>query len=248
MKDASGQVVTWNVKPCAYASVFLAVTVAWSVSVVQAAPLDVGFDADVVVNVADGATRTQTEAVRQEGASHIIKTGGGTWSLPLTAFRQRDPFNIGVRGGTLALSKGNLAPTVAKPTAVLNRAALWISTMDDNGQRSSKLVVTNGTDDTAYVARWCDERETNVASPTRRYCVTDWSSNEFCRVGMFGVDALYVERDGLPAVYCNGYSSGKYLLIEKDGAFAEITTIRDIFCVFAMVDTYGYLLANPWDY
>ncbi len=248
MKDASGQVVTWNVKSCAYARVFLLVAIAWSVPVVQAAPLDVGFDADVVVNVADGTTRTQTEAVRQEGASHIIKTGGGTWSLPLTAFRQRDPFNIGVRGGTLALSKGNLAPTVAKPTAVLNRAALWISTMDDNGQRSSKLVVTNGTDDTAYVARWCDERETNVASPTLRYCVTDWSSNEFCRVGMFGVDALYVERDGLPAVYCNGYSSGKYLLIEKDGAFAEITTIRDIFCVFAMVDTYGYMLANTWDY
>ena len=220
---------------------FSAMTV-WK-STVWAAPLDVGFDEDMVVKVADGTTQTQTEAVRQEGASHIIKTGGGTWSLPLTAFRQRTPFNIGVRGGTLALSKGNLAPTVAKPTAVLNRAALWISTMDDNGQRSSKLVVTNGTDDTAYVARWCDERETNVASPTLRYCVTDWSSNEFCRVGMFGVDALYVERDGLPAVYCNGYSSGKYLLIEKDGAFAEITTIRDIFCVFAMVDTYGYMLA-----
>ena len=248
MRDASGQVVTWNVKSCAYARVFLLVAIAWSVPVVQAAPLDVGFDADVVVNVADGATRTQTEAVRQEGASHIIKTGGGTWSLPLTAFRQRDPFNIGVRGGTLALSKGNLAPTVAKPTAVLNRAALWISTMDDNGQRSSKLVVTNGTDNTAYVARWCDERETDVSSPTLRYCVTDWSLEQYCKPGMFGVDALYLEREGLPAVYCNGYSSGKYLLIEKDGAFAEITTIRDIFCVFAMVDTYGYLLANTWDY
>ncbi|MBR0504531.1 MAG: hypothetical protein IJJ84_03925, partial [Kiritimatiellae bacterium] len=118
MEETNEKVVTRDVKPCAYASVFLAVTVAWSVSVVQAAPLDVGFDADVVVNVADSATRTQTEAVRQEGASHIIKTGGGTWSLPLTAFRQRTPFNIGVRGGTLALSKGNLAPTVAKPTAV----------------------------------------------------------------------------------------------------------------------------------
>ncbi len=215
-----------------------------AVSSVQAAPLDVGFDADVVVNVADGTTRTQTEAVRQEGASHIIKTGGGTWSLPLTAFRQREPFNVGVRGGTLALSKGSLAPTVAKPTAVLNRAALWISTMDDNGQRSSKLVVTNGTDDTAYVARWCDERETDVANPTFRYCVTQWSYEQYCQAGMFGVDAIYMERDGLPAVYCNGYKSGKQLHIYKDGVFDEITTIRDIFCVFAMVDTYGYLLAN----
>ena len=222
--------------------VFSAMTV-WKTTV-WAAPLDVGFDEDVVVKVADGTTQTQTEAVRQEGASHIIKTGGGTWSLPLTAFRQRTPFNIGVRGGTLALSKGNLAPTVAKPTAVLNRAALWISTMDDNGQRSSKLVVTNGTDDTAYVARWCDERETDVANPTLRYCVTAWSYEQYCQPGMFGVDALYVEREGLPAVYCNGYASGKQLLTYKDGAFNEINTIRDIFCVFAMVDTYGYMLAN----
>ena len=212
------------------------------------APLDVGFDEDVVVKVPAGETRTQAEAVRQQGASHIIKTGDGTWALPVTAFRQRDPFNIGVRGGTLALSKGNLAPTVSKPTSVLNRAALWISTMDDNGQRSSKLVVTNGTDGTAYVARWCDERETDVDNPTFRYCVTDWSLEQYCKEGMFGVDALYVEREGLPAVYCNGYTSGKYLLIEQDGAFAEITTIRDIFCVFAMVDTYGYMLANTWDY
>ena len=118
------------------------------------APLDVGFDEDVVVKVPAGETRTQNEAVRQQGASHIIKTGDGTWALPVTAFRQRDPFNIGVRGGTLALSKGDLAPTVVRPTAVLNHAALWISTMDDNGQRSSKLVVPNGLDGTAYVARW----------------------------------------------------------------------------------------------
>ena len=46
--------------------VFSAMTV-WNTTV-WAAPLDVGFDEDVVVNVADGATRTQTEAVRQEGA------------------------------------------------------------------------------------------------------------------------------------------------------------------------------------
>ena len=211
---------------------------------VWGAPLDVGFDEDVVVKVPTGETRTQAEAVRQQGASHIIKTGGGTWSLPVTAFRQRDPFNIGVRGGTLALSKGNLAPTVAKPTAVLNRAALWISTMDDNGQRSSKLVVTNGTDGTSYVARWCDERETDVANPIFRYCVTDWSYEQYCQAGMFGVDAVYMERDGKPTVYCNGYKSGKQLHIYKDGAFNEIQTVRDIFCVFAMVDTYGYLLAN----
>ncbi len=230
---------------CALLSAAVALTGAHTA---RGAVLDVGFDEDVVVNVADGATRTQTEAVRQEGASHIIKTGGGTWSLPLTAFRQRTPFNIGVRGGTLSLSKGSLAPTFAKPTAVLNRAALWISTMDDNGQRSSKLVITNGTDDTAYVARWCDERETDVANPTLRYCVTDWSYEQYCPSDMYGVDALCVERDGRPAVYCNGYASGKYLLIKKDGAFSEITTIRDIFCVFAMVDTYGFMLANTWDY
>ena len=208
------------------------------------APLDVGFDEDVVVKVPAGETRTQAEAVRQQGASHIIKTGGGTWSLPLTAFRQRTPFDIGVRGGKLALSKGNLAPTVAKPTTVLNRAALWISTMDDNGDRSSKLVVTNGLDGTSYVARWCDERETDVANPIFRYCVTDWSATNYCKAGMFGVDAVYMEREGKPTVYCNGYKSGKYLLIQRDGAFDEIATIRDIFCVFAMVDTYGYLLAN----
>ena len=208
------------------------------------APLDVGFDADVVVKVPAGETRTQTDAVRQQGASHIVKTGDGTWALPVTAFRQRDPFNIGVRGGTLALSKGNLAPTVAKPTSVLNRAALWISTMDDNGQRSSKLVVTNGTDGTSYVARWCDERETDIANPTFRYCVTAWGYEQYCKAGMFGVDAIYTERDGLPTVYCNGYKSGKQLHIYKDGAFNEIQTVRDIFCVFAMVDTYGYLLAN----
>ena len=238
VRDMSDREIAFRNKVSAAVCLAIAAFPVWG------APLDVGFDEDVVVKVPAGETRTQTEAVRQQGASHIIKTGDGTWSLPLTAFRQRDPFDIGVRGGTLALSKGNLAPTVAKPTAVLNRAALWISTMDDNGDRSSKLVVTNGTDGTSYVARWCDERETDVANPTFRYCVTDWSATNYCKAGMFGVDAVYMEREGKPAVYCNGYKSGKYLLIQRDGVFDEIVTIRDIFCVFAMVDTYGYLLAN----
>ena len=64
----------------------------------RGAVLDVGFDEDVVVDVADGATRTQTEAVRQEGASHIIKTGGvkyagRSYSGTLTA--ERCPFLLG---------------------------------------------------------------------------------------------------------------------------------------------------------
>lgn len=238
-------------------SVVLAVCLA---ATLDAAEVNVGFRARAEVDVASGETLVQTDAVVQEGESRLFKTGAGTWQLPYTAFRQKQPFDVGVREGTLELSQGTLQPAVTRPTALLARAAFWISARDDAGNRSAKLVVTNGVSDGAvYVARWCDERETNVDVPTLRYAFPDWSDPEHWttypgeeNTGVYGEPPTYVVTNGAPGVYFGGYASGKYLQIQTmtvaggvtNRAFAEIACIRDIFCVHSPYKTFGYVLGN----
>lgn len=211
---------------------------------VGATEVNVGFRERVEVDVAEGQTLVQTDTVAQEGDSRLFKTGAGTWQLPFTAFRQKEPFDIGVRDGTLELSQGSLDPAVTKPTALLAKAAFWISAKDDDGNRSSKLVVTNGVSDGAsYVARWCDERETNTSAPRMLYGLPDWSYAQYTQV--FGIPCTYEVKDGQPSVYFAGYTSGKWMSIRNTaGNLNQIGGIRAIFCVHGAFATYGYLLAN----
>lgn len=204
--------------------------------------LAVGRDTRVEVDVAADATQEQMTPITQEGSSRILKTGDGTWKLPLTAFRQKGAFDIGVRDGTLELEKGALNPSYTKPTAILNQACFWISAKNDAGAKSASLVTTNGADGALYVARWCDERETNVESPTRYFCLPDWSYAAY--TSLRGVPPTYELKDGRASVYCGGYSSGKFLAIQKGGDYGELTGIREIFCVHGVFKTYGYLLGN----
>ena len=199
-------------------------------------------DGRVVVDVAAGETREQTVPIVQEGRSRLVKTGEGTWQLPLTAFRQNAPVDIQVRGGTVELTKGGMLPSYAKPTALLNRAQFWISAKDDTGNASDKVVVTNGPSGGAFVARWCDERETNLAAPTRRYADPAWSEAQYTSV--MGEPPTLEEKDGRPSVYFGGYTSGKFMPIMQNGQAAELSGIREIFCVHGAFSTYGYVLGN----
>lgn len=201
-----------------------------------------GFRARTEIDVAAGATRTETGVVHQEGASRIFKTGDGTWKLPVTAFRQRQPFDLGVRGGRLELTKGDLLPGAEKPTATLAKAALWLSATTDDGALSPKVVVTNGANGVRYVAKWCDERETNVNAPTGIYAFPAWSDPAYTT--LTGIPPTYETISGVPGVYFAGYTSGKCMVLKRGNAAHEISVIRDVFYVHGAYATMGYVLAN----
>lgn len=121
----------------------LSVSLGVSGETVNDAGTVVGFRGKVEVDVAEGQTRVETHPVVQEAESKLMKTGKGTWRLPIGAFRQSEAIDVGVRDGTLELTAETLDDGVSKPTAILSKASLWISTKDDNGAMSAKLALTD---------------------------------------------------------------------------------------------------------
>ena len=154
MKRTSEITSTRSGIPCVIAFALFAA------GVLPAADMYTGFRERSEVNVAEGTTLRHTGLMLQSGESVVNKTGKGTWQVPVESIRQKAPFDIRVREGSLRLTTGGATPEVAKPSALLNRAMFWLSAKGDDGERSAKLSVSNGTDGVTYLTRWCDERET----------------------------------------------------------------------------------------
>ena len=154
MKRTSEKTATRSGVPCVIAFALFAA------GALPAADMYTGFRERSEVNVAEGSTVQHTGFMLQSGESVVNKTGKGTWQVPVESIRQKAPFDIRVREGSLRLTTGGATPEVAKPSALLNRAMFWLSAKGDDGERSAKLSVSNGTDGVTYLTRWCDERET----------------------------------------------------------------------------------------
>ena len=185
----------------------VAVCVALAAMGGAAADLYTGFRERTEVNVAEGSTVQHAGLMLQSAESAVNKTGKGTWQVPVESIRQIDAFDFRVREGTLSLTTGGTAPTVAKPTELLNRAIFWLSAKDDAGDRSAKLAVSNGEDSVTYVTRWCDERETDTETPTRYYMECDWGDPNYG--SRQGTNVVYMVTNGIPSVWFGGYNSGR---------------------------------------
>ena len=215
---------------------------AFSAASLTAADMYTGFRERSEVNVAEGNTVQHTGFMLQSGESVVNKTGRGTWQVPVESIRQNEPFDIRVREGALKLTTGGATPEVAKPAALLNRAMFWLSAKGDDGERSAKLSVSNGTDGVTYLTRWCDERETDTETPTAYYMECDWGDPAYG--SRQGTNAVYMVTNGIPSVWMGGYNSGQMLRLRKDGANSSIRGIRDIFWVNGQYSINAYVIGN----
>ena len=223
-------------------AIFCTLTSVLLATALPAADMYTGFRERSEVNVAEGDTVQHTGFMLQSGESAVNKTGKGTWQVPVESIRQNEPFDIRVREGALKLTTGGTAPTVAKPTEVLARAAFWIAAKGDDGERSAKLVVSNGTDGVTYLTRWCDERETDVESPTSYYMENDWGDPAYG--SRQGTNVVYMVTNGFPSVWFGGYNSGQMVHVKKNGANSSLTNIRDIFWVNGQYTRNTYAIGN----
>ena len=236
MKRTSEITSTRSGIPCVIAFALFAA------GVLPAADMYTGFRERSEVNVAEGSTVQHTGFMLQSGESVVNKTGKGTWQVPVESIRQKAPFDIRVREGSLRLTTGGAAPEAAKPTALLNRAMFWLSAKGDDGERSTKLAVSNGTDGVTYLTRWCDERETDTENPTAYYMECDWGNPDYG--SRIGTNAVYMVTNGIPSVWMGGYNSGQMLRLRKDGANSSIRGIRDIFWVNGQYSINAYVIGN----
>ena len=236
MKRTSEKTATRSGVPCVIAFALFAA------GALPAADMYTGFRERSEVNVAEGNTVQHTGFMLQSGESVVNKTGKGTWQVPVESIRQKAPFDIRVREGSLRLTTGGATPEVAKPSALLNRAMFWLSAKGDDGERSAKLSVSNGTDGVTYLTRWCDERETDTETPTAYYMECDWGDPAYG--SRQGTNAVYMVTNGFPSVWMGGYNSGQMLRLRKNGANSSILGIRDIFWVNGQYSINAYVIGN----
>ena len=236
MKRTSEITSTRSGIPCVIAFALFAA------GVLPAADMYTGFRERTEVNVAEGTTLQHTGLMLQSAESAVNKTGKGTWQVPVGLIRQKDAFDFRVREGTLSLTTGGTAPTVAKPTELLNRAIFWLSAKDDAGDRSAKLAVSNGEDSVTYVTRWCDERETDTETPTRYYMECDWGDPNYG--SRQGTNVVYMVTNGIPSVWFGGYNSGQMLRLREAETNSFISNIRHIFWVNGQYTRNAYVIGN----
>ncbi len=203
------------------------------VAAALAADTFVGVGEVHTVKVDTDTTLADTLVVAPGGS--VVKTGAGTWTVPLANVPQRWPLTLGVREGTLAVQPddGSGAP-FPQPTEVLNRAAIWFDAS------AAGTVLTTNANDTAYLTAWLDVRETGNA--TDGYLFPRALPNLLPS----GLPPSLVEKEGTTAVYFGGYASGATTdwwtpagarLILKDN-------IRHVFLVHGVWDSYGFVLGT----
>ena len=213
---------------------FMAVGVAGFMTTAFAEAIFVGTGESRVVNVEEGQTVVQQDAVVVSSESRgLSKTGGGTWMLSGSKAVQTDPLAVTVGEGAVSLSLDeSAAPTVAAPTEILNKALIWFDAS------KAGTVHENGTDGVDY---WMDARENTAAAAGGTFSYTRAVSSRWLVDQVPTKDAY----EGHDVVNFGCKRSGRYMMfIKPDGTTNELTGIQSFFAVQAITNTWGYLLGG----
>ncbi|MDO5320313.1 MAG: hypothetical protein Q4G65_16925 [bacterium] len=197
-----------------------------------------------IVHVGTGTNTVQEGLVAQDAYMHSFsKTGAGNWVLPLDSIVQHNPFKVDIAEGTLELQSGSgTLPAMDEPTAVLQKAAVWLEAS------TNVALAANGTD----VIAWYDVREAQDAEGAwgSQYC-SAYSVLQNVTNALGAVIAQYpVVRqndDGRTMVYFNGRQSGSSMYFcqpSARGTWSEVENICHVFQVRRFVDSFGYALGN----
>lgn len=201
------------------------------------------YDVSNVVVEAEQAT-TLTGPIHAEWAAvGFEKTGGGTLTMSPNVTDAGNAIDLRVREGRVVLNDtAAAAVTEEEPTALMNRATLWLD--------AAKNVVPNEAQ--TGVATWHDVRETagegGTLSKTRHYAyagatrkVTD-SDPVAATPPVLSND---VAGAGLPMMYFNGPKTGSWMgFRNKNDAGDSFSTIRHVFAVIKVESSYGFVLGS----
>lgn len=161
----------------------------------------------------------------------LVKKGAGTLTVPLSSI-QLGTGTLEVRQGAVdVVDTGAEASVAAEPTAVLNRAALWLDCS------VADSVLTTSSNGTAWVDAWLDVRETGNATDgwTRLRAMPNFYPTN--------IPPSLVTKNGTTSLYFGGYGSGISMDWTKpDGSLCEFQTIRHVFLVHGVWNSYGYVL------
>ncbi len=191
-----------------------------------------GYGEHATNRVEAGTTAVQAAPIAQVGDGAIYKLGEGTWEIPENVLRSPWSPSIGVLEGSVSLTASDAAaPDVAKPTAVLEKAALWL---DASAGSSLATVSSNGC---TFVDRWLDVRDAGASAPAHLYAEA--------RHDITNCSPESVVKDGTDAVWFGGLGSGRTMnWLKPDGGQFSDRAIRHVFCVHGIDKTWGYLFGT----
>lgn len=200
--------------------------------------------ADVFVGAYEHPTNSVSAASSLDGvlATHesgaVIKTGTGTWTVPIGAFNGLDAVSLTVANGTLALDYDDTTRrTVAAPTDVLANALFWYDA--SLAETKPELFVTRAEGDRAFLDTLYDVRETDTATPDYpkavaehvfRYKSADGTKNLTSNNAEIVKSPELTVRNGKRAFWFGGVASGRRMAIHRKGKTATVDTADVVHC------------------
>ena len=219
------------VKQSVFATLALALAASLSAS---ADGIFVGYS-ESATNRVDSGTSVQTAPIAHAGTGSLYKLGEGTWEIPENALKSPS-LSLGVLAGSVSLAPPSAnSIAVEAPTAVLNKAVLWL----DAGISATRTEVSsNGC---VFVDRWSDVRDAGASTPTHLYAEANHALSAF--------SPEYMVQEGRNTIWFGGMGSNRTMNWKKsDGTQFSDRSIRHVFCVHGIDKTWGYLFGTLTKY
>ncbi len=180
--------------------------------------------ADVVAQ--DGAVLVSPEA------TGLVKSGTGTWNVPVSCFFFGLPGNLFAGAGTLALDAEPATVALPDATAICRKAAFWVD---------ASLSPKDGTGDDVDV--WYDVRDTGRDAYPRAVYDETVSKSKPTSATYGGKDALYFGGYGAASRSANG-NGASMKWCDPDGTARRFSGIRHLFAVHGVDKTYGFIFGD----
>ena len=188
-----------------------------------AADLSAPLDKIAVRDVAAGATVTETESVGAVSETGIlVKKGEGAYVLPANRILDNATVKMVAGAGSFTYAFTSGVETVSEPTAVLNRANMWLDA-------SNAGSLTFEDDDAVKVGTWRDVRDVRDGTDVHPRAVT---SHRYY-VSRSPMKTVY---EGRNAIDFGGAKSGRYMVWRKPDDSTNAVNAAHVFLVASITN------------
>lgn len=196
-----------------------------------AADLSAPLDKIAVRDVAAGATVTEAESVGVVSETGIlVKKGEGAYVLPANRILDNATVKMVAAEGTFTYAFTSGVETVSEPTAVLNRANMWLDA-------SNAGSLTFEDDDAVKVGTWRDVRDVRDGTDVHPRAVT---SHRYY-VSRSPEKTVYEGRD---AIGFGGAGSGRYMVWRKPDGSTNAVKAAHVFLVAGVTNKLAWIVGS----